>query len=314
MSGGLLIGARARGANDNQPTSTDQAAELPRDGWFEEYTRSAVCHSAMGWPQPSRGSSVGLLGDCKQFAPDERLGILLICIFLLASAAFPFNDAHDFAIDRTAHNRRPLVLGDLSPRSARILGAAMVGAALLLTAFLGLLAIIAAALFTIPIVLYSHLKATSAVLENIVTAILFGAALPSPFFIQDGAFDVVLLFELASLCTLIVFGREIAKDIEDSTVDAAYGRRSIPILYGTVAGYRLSAASVFAAGICSIAIAAGASGGGLPIASLVLAGILLAMAGRLLFTRRDSEATARVAELKAILITSLLLLAIGSAT
>jgi len=247
-----------------------------------------------------------------RFVLDERLVLVVGIIFLIASAAFPLNDVNDLVIDRMVHTERPLSRGELSPGGALILASGMIAVALLLAARLGFFAFGWALLFSLAVIFYSRVKGWNAFLGNVLAAALFGVAIPSVLFTGDGPFDLPLLFACAGLCTLVIYGREVVKDVEDSRADAANGRVSIPIRYGAAAAYKVSAVSVVVASAASIFIASGA-GSWLRLAALAVTGMLLVMGGWLFLTSTESAAKARVAQLKIIVIVSILLLAVGSA-
>ena len=91
--------------------------------------------------------------------------------------------------------------------------------------------------------------------------------------------EVGRLLPLFAVAVLLIFGREILKDVEDKKFDAGY-KWTIPLAYGCRAARWLATASV--AGACVVAAT---------ISPLACVGILAAGAGLVLFWRDSAPAT-----------------------
>jgi 4-hydroxybenzoate polyprenyltransferase len=247
-----------------------------------------------------------------QMTMDSRLVLLMAILFLISSAAFPLNDIWDQRIDGVAHKERPLALGQISARNVRIEANSMLALAFVLACFLGAVAGLMAAAFSVIVLAYSRIKESVAALGNILTAGLFAAAVASPLFVQNGPFDKPLLFALASLCGFVMLGREIVKDIQDRDVDLRFGRNTVPITYGLSFSYRMAGLCICLAGLIALFILTISRGQLQPIA-LLLAVILFGMGIRLLKTRASLLARNRAVELRLVLLLAIGLVALGAA-
>ena len=149
----------------------------------------------------------------------------------LAFAAYAWNDAADFEIDRVAHPERPIPRGLVTAETAErfALAAAIVGVALsqLARLELGALALVAAVVMRV----YSPSLKRRGIPGNIAVALL--ASLP---FLWGGwavgAPRAGLMLVL--IAAPLHFAREIAKDLDDAVADAGR-RRTLPVTAGVTA-------------------------------------------------------------------------------
>lgn len=110
--------------------------------------------------------------------------------------------------------------------------------------------------------------------------LLSAIASASPAFLPSALeADVGRLLPLFAVAALLIFGREILKDLEDKTFDAGY-KWTIPLAYGYRTAKWLAIASI--AGACGIAAT---------ISPLAIAGILAAGTGLVLCSRDSAPAT-----------------------
>ena len=237
--------------------------------------------------------------------------VLISAIFLIGSAGFPLNDIYDLEIDRRAHKERPLVRGHMSVSAAKVQAIAMLLAAIGLAATLGAREALIAGTFCAAIIFYSAVKAWQAALANVLTAVLFAAAIPAPLFIQDGPFDKQLLFGFAGVCALLIFGREVVKDIQDREIDLIHGRKTIPIVHGVDVGYRLGGLSVALAGIAAVFISIDADMA-LRALALALAVFLFAAGFSVHNGTEASAAKSWVTRLRVIMLVAIATLGIGA--
>lgn len=242
---------------------------------------------------------------------DWDLIVLISAIFLIGSAGFPLNDIYDLEIDKHAHKERPLVRGHMSVPAAKVQVIAMLLAAVGLAATLGAREALIAGTFCVAITFYSAVKARQAALGNVLTAVLFAAAIPAPLFIQDGSFNKPLLFGFAGLCALLIFGREVIKDIQDREVDSIHDRKTIPIVHGVDIAYRLGGLSVALAGIVALFISIDADLA-LRAGALALAVLLFAVGFSFRNGTQASAAKSWVMRLRVIMFVAIATLGIGA--
>ena len=158
----------------------------------------------------------------------------------LTGYANAFNDLADIAIDRTAHPRRPLPSGAVSPRAvqwfAGLLAAAGIGFAFVARPSLGLLSGAVVALMT----LYSTVLARLPLAGNVTVAVL--ASLP--FFygaVTVGSARHGLV--LVAVAVPLHLARELSKSLDDAHADAPF-RRTAPLAFGRGPTLALIAVSV----------------------------------------------------------------------
>lgn len=164
----------------------------------------------------------------------EALGRVLLAMAsaaLVGGAANAVNDVYDLAIDRVNRPNRPLPSGLVAPRAAWGLWAALTGLGVLLGALVSLgHGVIAAGTAALLWAYSARLKGTPgwgnlAVAAVLGLAVLYGGLAPGTP--PGGAAWLGVAF--AFLTTL---ARELVKDIEDATGDAAGGAKTLAVRWG----------------------------------------------------------------------------------
>lgn len=161
---------------------------------------------------------------------DHVLNLIISSAVVLAFMAGgnSLNDHIDIEIDRVAHPERPLPMGEISPRTALIIGIfGIVIACLLSVAMMSpavtVIVVTAAALM----VSYELFLKQRGFIGNVVIAVLTGM-----IFLFGGAVvgNIEGNYIIAAMAALVSMGREIAKDIQDMSSDE--GRKTLPMVIG----------------------------------------------------------------------------------
>ncbi|GAC1515136.1 MAG: geranylgeranylglycerol-phosphate geranylgeranyltransferase [Gemmatimonadaceae bacterium] len=158
----------------------------------------------------------------------------------LTALANAYNDYCDWRLDAVAHPERPLPRGELTEKSA--LRVAIASGAFAMIGGLAAGAIVGALtpLVVATMILYSiRLKYWGAI-GNAIVAVL--ASMP---FAYGGASagQALLAVPLVIVAVPLHLAREIAKDLDDASADAAV-RRTVPVVFGTAAARRALAAAL----------------------------------------------------------------------
>jgi 4-hydroxybenzoate polyprenyltransferase len=172
---------------------------------------------------------------------------------LLNAASNAINQVFDLDIDRVNKPDRPLTSGAISTRGALVFSAVTTGLALLLAAlcssFTGrpdvLLLFIAAAVFS---VLYSAPPVRMKLrgwLANGTVAIPRGVLLKVAGWSLCASMVSLEAWFIGLIMGLFLFGATTTKDFSDITGDAAYGVRTLPVVYGPDRASRLIAPFLF---------------------------------------------------------------------
>jgi 4-hydroxybenzoate polyprenyltransferase len=174
-----------------------------------------------------------------------RLLAYVLGCMLVAAGGYAFNDSRDIALDRVAHQHRPIVLGQVTQLFAQRLSlvAGLSGVLLLTwvnTTFLLLASLTAALLFVYSV----GLKDRFGFVGNLLTGGLVAAI---PLFAGVHAHRVLEIIPVAAVGFGLTLSREILKDVEDRSADVAGGRRTLATAGRTVLIRVLVAASVLLA-------------------------------------------------------------------
>ncbi|HWG92407.1 MAG TPA: UbiA family prenyltransferase [Candidatus Thermoplasmatota archaeon] len=160
--------------------------------------------------------------------------------FACAAAGNVLNDVRDVGIDRLAHPDRPLVRGDLSPKTAGVLVWVLFALALAAAAYAWVTALLITLLAIGLLLWYEFQLKAEGLPGNLVVALLTGlpfllgaAVLGHPF--SPAAWTLALLAAAATL------GRELVKDVQDHAADE--GRHTFPRRYGVRRGRQAAAAA-----------------------------------------------------------------------
>lgn len=172
---------------------------------------------------------------------------------LLNAASNAINQVFDLEIDRVNKPDRPLTSGDLTARGAlafsAVTGACALVLAALCSSFTGradvLVLFIAAAAFS---VLYSAPPARMKMrgwLANATVAIPRGVLLKVAGWSLAASMISVEAWYIGLIMGLFLFGATTTKDFADITGDAAYGVRTLPVMYGPKRAARMIAPFLF---------------------------------------------------------------------
>lgn len=182
------------------------------------------------------GSIIGLNGES---LPDwDKFFLTFFTALFLEASTFALNDYYDLEIDK--HNKRmdrPLVRGDLQPRTALLLFFIFFPLGILCSYFVNLTCFVIALITAFLAVLYDAKMKKIKLIGNFYIAyvmaipFIFGGAAVHPwgvfsFDISPGVYIVALIAFLAGS------GREIMKDVMDYEGDSKKGVRSFPKYIG----------------------------------------------------------------------------------
>lgn len=158
----------------------------------------------------------------------------------IGAAGNAANDVFDVEADRINRPLRPLVTGELSKRAAIVVAGSAGGLGLFAAWWVsGALFVLALAALAVMLV-YSPFLKSRGLRGNLAVAVV--ASLPLVYgAVAVGDWRAGLVPSV--LAALLHLAREIVKDLEDVAGDLAMERRTIPIVWGTEAGF-LAAAGV----------------------------------------------------------------------
>ncbi|MFB6295498.1 MAG: geranylgeranylglycerol-phosphate geranylgeranyltransferase [Halobacteriales archaeon] len=199
----MALGARARGFLDlTRPVNAVAASALTAIGAF-------VAAGRVGAP--------------------TRVGAAVLATLLAVAAGNAINDYFDREVDAINNPERPIPRGAVSPRAALAFSAVLflsaIGAALVLPP----LAIAIAAVNLLALVGYTEVFKGTPGAGNALVAYLGGSTFLFGGAAVGNARAAIVLFLLAALST---FAREVIKDVEDLTGDAAEGLVTLPVAVG----------------------------------------------------------------------------------
>jgi geranylgeranylglycerol-phosphate geranylgeranyltransferase len=160
----------------------------------------------------------------------------------LGAAGNAANDVFDLEADRINRPLRPLVTGELSRQAATAV-AGVAGGLGLFAAWWVSRALFALAVLALLVMLaYSPWLKSRGIRGNLAVAVV--ASLPLIYgAVAAGDWRAGLV--PSALAAFLHLAREIVKDVEDVAGDLALGRRTLPIVWGTEAGY-LAATGILA--------------------------------------------------------------------
>ncbi len=151
-------------------------------------------------------------------------------LYLMASGGFAWNDYFDQQQDKINNPGRALPQGQISPVAAKYIGLGSLILAFTISIFSASFEVFSLSTFIIgSLFLYSYMKKrwlfpTIFITPIICTAPIILAALLTNEFLKLGI--------LALLTFLLIFGREIIKDISDIHGDRLVGVKTLPIIVG----------------------------------------------------------------------------------
>ncbi|MEX0616856.1 MAG: UbiA family prenyltransferase [Candidatus Woykebacteria bacterium] len=173
----------------------------------------------------------------------------------------------------------------------------------ILSFFLGIVGVAVATIVAVLVIAYSSVKRRSGLAGNVLTSVLCSVALTSGIVTNPPAERLVTIVLAGVLLSLLLFSREIVKDIADMDFDGDLGKRTLPIEFGATRSYQISALSLLGtsliAGLISLTLFNSGS-----IAFLVLVVLYLIMSLRV-WVARQNEAVSHATNLKYVLFLSL---------
>lgn len=181
--------------------------------------------------------------------PDPLATVMAVSIsYLIALAAYTYNDVEDIRVDRINATNRPLVSGKVGKKQIIRLVWILNGSALSIAALLNLYTAVIASVLILMGIVYSHPKTHCKdifPLKTLLTA--SGAALVS---LMGGlAVGNLSIYVIYAALVFFAFESILAPlgDIHDAKGDRAAGRRTIPIILGvtpTIAMMMMIAVSI----------------------------------------------------------------------
>ena len=200
------------------------------------------------------GSLIALQGQ--QIPPVDKLLLAIVAAVFLEASTFALNDYYDFDIDTKNKRRdRPLVRGDLLPRTALYLFIILFPLGILCAVFVNLVCFIIAVVTGLFAIMYDVKLKKIKLLGNFYIAytmaipfIFGGAAVLRPLFsfaIHPATYTLALIAFFAGA------GREIMKDVMDYEGDKKHGVISFPSVIGIRASNILTSCFYILASACS---------------------------------------------------------------
>lgn len=181
---------------------------------------------------------IGCLIAQKQFPAVDKFLLTFFTALFLEASTFALNDYYDVEIDRENHRTdRPLVRGDLAPKTAIYLFAVLFPLGILCSYFVNLTCFLIALITALFAILYDAVLKKIKLLGNFFIAYVM--AIPFVFggaaVLKDNALSLNLdpaIFIIALIAFLAGAGREIMKDVMDVEGDREKGVRSFPRYLG----------------------------------------------------------------------------------
>lgn len=184
------------------------------------------------------GILVGAVIAVPAFPPFLTFILTFFVALFLEASTFALNDYYDLEIDRRNKRMdRPLVRGDLSPRSALVIAAVLFPLGLIAAFFVNLPCFIIALVTALFALVYDVVLKRVKVVGNFFIAyvmaipFVFGGVAVIPPGSGLGALQPAIMMA-ASIAFLAGVGREVMKDVQDYEGDRASGVKSYPRYLG----------------------------------------------------------------------------------
>ena len=219
-----------------------------RGGWLEK------ARACLGLVRVSHCARIGaILPLCLRLMPRSGVGLaaqatasaMLVC---LAAAGYALNDYFDYPADCVNVPGRPLPAGALRRVEAVPLAAVLFVAGNVLAAALGVGAALLSASNTLILVAYAAWSKRMGPFKNVVVLYLHS----SVFLLMRAMTrqSPLLLAGLAAYAALSTYSRELIRDIHDVRGDSGVGARTLPVMIGPRAAWRVG----FGALLASLAV------------------------------------------------------------
>jgi len=178
--------------------------------------------------------SVGfIISEGDFFLESDRLVLSFFAALLIQASTFALNDYFDLDLDRkNKRYDRPLVRGDVSPKTALLVSLFLLPTGIALSIFINIPCFLIALISALLGVLYDAKLKHFKPLGNLYIA--YTMAIPFIFgsFVTSREIPIEVLI-LSSIAFLAGTGREIMKDIIDEVGDREKGVISLPIILGS---------------------------------------------------------------------------------
>jgi geranylgeranylglycerol-phosphate geranylgeranyltransferase len=180
-----------------------------------------------------------------------------VATFAAMSFAMAANDCIDQVGDRVNGRPRPLALGLMDERTARVVVVVSAGASVLAASFDGATGLLVIASYLLLSWIYSrHLKAGAAVAGPLTVSALCGSTVVFGGLVASHPYLTVVPAATAAVFT---FGREVLKAARDEAGDRVQGCRTFAIVHGRLSAVRWYAgASVLGGGLAATPLLLGA--------------------------------------------------------
>ncbi len=174
-----------------------------------------------------------------------------LCVVICYNgAANAINDYFDQETDRINRPNRPLISGDVKPKTAIILAIILFTIGTVLAITLPMTATIIAVAFALPLMVFYSIKFKGMPLVgNLIIAMILGLT-----FLFAGAAlqDVKTMMIPALLAFGLTIVRELVKDIDDVEGDRNVNLKTFPIVAGTQKAWTLASVFAILIGVCAV--------------------------------------------------------------
>jgi len=182
------------------------------------------------------GAIIALNGE--EIPDSKNLFLIFFTALFLEASTFALNDYYDFEIDKkNKRTDRPLVRGDLKPKTALLLFYILFPLGIICAYFVNLLCFIIALITAILAILYDAKIKKIKLVGNFYIA--YTMAIPFVFggasVLEGNTLSVTIhpaIYIIALIAFLAGSGREVMKDVMDFEGDKKSGVRSLPIYIG----------------------------------------------------------------------------------
>ncbi len=162
----------------------------------------------------------------------QAMGVVLF----MTAGGNTLNDYFDLATDRINRPERPLPAGKISPPTAFILGVMEIASGVWLSWQLPVAAFMVAVITAILLLLYSPYLKRMPVVGNVTVAVASAMVFIFSGIVMGNVRPVLFPAAVAFIYHL---GRELLKDVQDTSGDQSSGFRTLPLVWGVLPTVRL---------------------------------------------------------------------------